>query len=270
STDLNAPPPEIIPEQTKSTGKTSNTNTSYHTTKTFQAVSTTKITEPKTTSQQSATVSTTEYIDNPPAVVPQPTQTNPEQNVTTTPVEDVVPPVCADPVGNFAVPPVTYQKDENAVYVYDIFRAGGSPGNISPSEPSDNASNDTQSIICAEIVDVIYTQFNNKPYTQLNLLVKYPLSGNIREYSKISLYVRGGYMPASEYAELNGFNYEHNTDSETIIYDYGESEKIFDISDVGSEYIFLIRYDSRNLPENVYMTVTDSDKSIISPDDFQS
>ncbi|MDE6775720.1 MAG: hypothetical protein K2J37_05445 [Ruminococcus sp.] len=269
---------------TESSVKTDTSNTSARTTKTLPALSTTKIistvTKPQTTSYRTAPASTTRHIDTPqaaeteansppPMTVPQTTRPQPTQNnntTTTTPAE-YAPPVCADPVRNFAVPPVIYQKDENAVYIYDIFKFGGSAGS---SPPMDNITIDAQSIVCAEIINVIYTQFNNKPYTQLNLLVKYSLSGNIQDYSKISLYVRGGYMPASEYAELNGIDYEHETNNETIIYDYGESEKIFDISDVGSEYIFIIGYDSGNLPENVYQTVTDSDKSVINPDDFKN
>lgn len=267
---------------TESAVKTDTYNTSARTTKTSPALSTTKIistvTRPQTTSYRTALASTTQYVNAPPATepennppppcVPHTTQSPPQNGATVTTTEDE-PPCCADPVGNreFSVPPVIYKKDENAVYIYDIFKAGGSLGSLSP--PMDNVPPNAQSIVCAEIINVIYTRFNNKPYTQLNLLVKYSLSGNISDYSEISLYIRGGYMPAAEYAELNGIEYEYADDDEIIIYDYGESDKIFDISDIGSEYIFIIGYDSGNLPKNVYQTVTDSDKSVISPDDFQ-
>ncbi|MDE6797459.1 MAG: hypothetical protein K2J36_05560 [Ruminococcus sp.] len=207
---------------------TTKTTTMPHTTttKTFY----TNISPMTTTTAESEVnyVTTTTLIDNEPLVDITTSQTlvatmdsPPVPATTTTPA----PPTDIPPVDLTVTPKVQYYPD-GEIYIMD----SESNDSMPPTEPDVTgifrqmiAESDLIAIV--EVDEIIYTGFEGVPYTQENVIVKDVIYGDIQTNSRISVYCKGGYIPAEEYF-MNV--YKENV----TVLDYAGNRKFSEVGDV--------------------------------------
>lgn len=264
---------------TKTNSQTTATNTisattskqnnehSYTTTSARTTVTTTKYTSNTT---ESATTVEYEYTQSVTTVASVPSEyvttvaTNDENNST-----DVPKPIETD----FTVKPlVQYYPSGNTVDIRDILNddvippATSSPGNI-PTNTETNIKDligNSSLIVLATVDEVIYTGVDGKPYTQENITVLNTLSGYMPVGAKISVYSRGGYIPASEYSPDMYIDLEKLIENDTVIFDPALNHTTPQINDTR---IYLLSRSTSNLPDGSYSLVTLDDISKFRLDD---
>lgn len=180
--------------------------------------------ESPTTDSASITTATT-AVTEPPTVT-----TSKEQDINKYPVTDG-----PDDISDLTViPSVKYDKPNDSVYhIY------GDVPNV------EDDIDDFDGVIIASVDEVIYTEINGEPYTQENITIISSLQGNIKlnYMDKISVFIKGGYMPADKFAENHSWI---NIPPEYRYVYY--SKKQIPEQQVGKNYIFFLKK-SNLLPE---------------------
>ncbi len=236
---------------TNTSRNTTNVKTTGTTTLSTRDENNIKPTKPLTSTQ----TTTTEHKGFSP--LPQTTTTTFEDSVDfpscTAPVVDVPP--------DYTIkPPVRYYPDNNAVDINDVIQndpnppsTDGQPGDSTTATWEDFLDN-SDMILIATVDDVIYTAIDGVPYTQENISVSEVIKGDIEQYSKISVYSNGGYIPASEYKIQLDWAIENNF----MLFDPAQNKTV---SQVGDEYLYFIKKSHFPLPDGSYSLTTYSDMS---------
>ena len=135
--------------------------------------------------------------------------------------------VCAEPPLDFTVIPAVQYYPDGEIYITDSESNDNMPP---PTEPDVTgifrqmiAESDLIAIV--EVDEIIYTGFEGVPYTQENVIVKDVIYGDIQTNSRISVYCKGGYIPAEEYF-MNV--YKENV----TVLDYAGNRKFSEVGDV--------------------------------------
>ncbi len=160
-------------------------------------------------------------------------------------------------------PPVRYYPDDNAIDISDITQNDSHPPLIDGPQPGDSTSavtlenlvDNSDMIVIATVDEVIYTAVDGVPYTQENIIVSEVIKGDIENYSRISVYGTGGYIPASEYKKIQ---IEWAIENNYTIFDPA-GNKTF--SEVGDTYLYFIRKSNYPLPDGSYRLTTYNDIS---------
>lgn len=180
--------------------------------------------ESPTTDSASITTATT-AVTEPPTVT-----TSKEQDINKYPVTDG-----PDDISDLTViPSVKYDKPNDSVYhIY-----GDVPNGADDIDAFDG-------VIIASVDEVIYTEINGEPYTQENITIISSLQGDIKlnYMDKISVFIKGGYMPADKFAENHSWI---NIPPEYRYVYY--SKKQIPEQQVGKNYIFFLKK-SNLIPE---------------------
>lgn len=122
----------------------------------------------------------------------------------------------------------------------------------------DEIENESDLAVYASITDIIYTSIDGVPYTQENIEIYYTFGETDLKYGdKISLYIKGGYMPAEEYISANG-GYIENPQNFTVFDSCGNIGE----QKPGELYIFFLKDGGENLAEGAYSLPFDSDSAI--------
>lgn len=183
----------------------------------------------------------------PPAIVTEP--------IVTTRINDS--PSYIDGKDYTVYPSKIYNKSDNIINLSD--RLGCNSAAPNDSVPSvDMLKNSSDYIILGKVDDIIYTQVNGEPYTQENITIYQVYNGDkFREYDKISVYIPGGYMPVSEFENLN--NTEISASDNDYIYSDGGNKNHQTIGDIR---IFFITYGSSYMPNGAFELTMKTDISI--------
>ena len=180
--------------------------------------------ESSTTDSASITTAT-KVVTEPPTVT-----TSNEQEINKHPVTDGT-----DDISDLTViPSVKYDKPNDSVYhIY---------GDVPNVEDDIDAFD---GVIIASVDEVIYTEINGEPYTQENITIISSLQGDIKlnYMDKISVFIKGGYMPADKFAENHSWI---NIPPEYRYVYY--SKKQIPEQQVGKNYIFFLKK-SNLIPE---------------------
>lgn len=186
--------------------------------------------ESSTTDSASITTATT-AVTEPPTVT-----TSKEQDINKYPVTDG-----PDNINDFTViPSVKYNKPNDSVYhIY---------GDVPNGEDD---IDDFDGVIIASVDEVIYTEINGEPYTQENITIISSLQGDIKlnYMDKISVFIKGGYMPADKFAE----NHSWINIPPEYRYVYYSKEQIPE-QQVGKNYIFFLKK-SNLIPEELIFDI---------------
>lgn len=183
-------------------GRTTVTTTTRRTTATTQR---TTVTTTTSESELDATTTTTKN-DEPPLIqtVPKP---NVEETTTTVTTEDNVSEY--DPPDYTVEPPVRYYPADDAIRIEENNPEDGITPPSGAGTPPISMQYDLKSlaessdlIVIATADEVIYTGLDGVPYTQENINIENVLYGDISNFSRISVYSVGGYIPADEFSEM--------------------------------------------------------------------
>ena len=123
-------------------------------------------------------------------------------------------------------------------------------------------------IAVVEVNEMIYTGFDGKPYTQENVFVKNVIHGDVSTGSIISIYCKGGYIPASEYSSDKYIaNIDNLIENNVIIFDYAGNNEF---SEVGDVYMCFLKKSDGIFPDGSYHLTgfTDISKFAIFGDNF--
>lgn len=155
-------------------------------------------------------------------------------------------------------PSVRYYPDDN-IYTIDSESVDNEP------IVSDNVAgmlneiaDDADLIAEVEVEEIIYTGIDGKPYVQENVVIKHVFRGDILADSKISIYCKGGYIPASEYSTDRIYNIESLIENNVTILDYAGNNTF---AQVGDSYICLLNKSDSTFPEGSYSLATLNDVS---------
>ncbi|MDE6425200.1 MAG: hypothetical protein K2K89_03560 [Ruminococcus sp.] len=257
---------------TKTTVRTTTT-----TTKIFHEITTTSTDEEPnvpdittTTNREgelNVAVTTKTYMNSGvPSFVPQ-TTTSLDFNIhpmaTTT---DATTGACAEPQLDFTVvPPVRYYPD-GEIYITDSVSNDvipSAPGSV--NEIFREMAENSDLIVVVEVDEIIYTGFDGKPYTQENALVKDIIYGDIPVNSRISIYCKGGYIPANECS--SDIEIDNTTANNVTVLDYAGNSNF---SQEGDVYMCFLKKSDENFPDgSYYLTgLNDISKFAFSGDNF--
>ena len=139
-------------------------------------------------------------------------------------------------------------------------------GVVAPAPPGSAANyswhdtaEDSECIVNGKVNRIIYTKIGGEAYTQVNILVNkvYRNDGKTAVYDRISVFFKGGYMPAREFAESKGADTDLPYDAVVPIY----SENTVRPS-VGNEYIMFLKSGSSSVPDGGYCFTDITDNSV--------
>lgn len=169
------------------------------------------------------------------------------------------------------IPPVRYYPDDNAIDVSDSMHNDAKPPlqNGGQSPPQDvakpgatvdfdswqNLADNSDIIVIADVDEIIYTSIDGTPYTQENITVSKVIKGDIEQHSRISVYGKGGYIPASEHGTIQ---ISWAIENDCMLFDPAENKTF---SEVGDRYIYFIKKSDYPLPDGSYCLTTYNDMS---------
>lgn len=262
TTERTSAPETEFPETTKKTTtatRTTTKTTAKTTTKTTTA--TTKFHEsifPVTTtvieSEFNHVTTTTVFNGGTPGgVVNVTTQTTtvdiPPQTMTTTKDDNGA---FAEPPRDFTVVPAVRYYPDSEIYITD----SESTDVIRPPTSQDygteifrEMAENSDLIAIVAVDEIIYTGFDGKPYTQENALVMDVIYGDIPANSRISIYCKGGYIPANEYSPDKHINMEELIENNVTVLDYAGNNNF---SQVGDSYICFLKKSDGTFPDGSY------------------
>lgn len=169
--------------------------------------------------------------------------TEPSSDITTSTEMDDNKPIIDGPdnINDFTViPSVKYDKPNDSVYhIY-----GDIPNGEDDIDVFDG-------VIIASVDEIIYTEINGEPYTQENITIISSLQGDIKlnYMDKISVFIKGGYMPADKFAE----NHSWINIPPEYRYVYYSKEQIPE-QQAGKNYIFFLKK-SNLIPEELIFDI---------------
>lgn len=157
------------------------------------------------------------------------------------------------PVDLTVTPPVCYYP-EGEIYTTDSESTDYIP--LPPSTAGDNYSEmfremaeNSDLIAVVEVDEIIYTGFDGKPYVQENAVIKDVIYGDTPKNSRISIYCKGGYIPASEYITDKYINIEELIENNVTVLDYAGNNYF---SNVGDSYVCFLKKSNGNFPDSSY------------------
>ncbi|MCM1506297.1 MAG: hypothetical protein NC177_04055 [Ruminococcus flavefaciens] len=273
SGNQNKPPDETeennsLPETTRSTAVTARTSATHKTT-----VATTTATQIKTTASllypQIATQTTTKFQNYTPPNTTTPHSEDEAQIVTTTTENNGTAPPSVDvpkPTENdFTVTPtVQYYPSGDAIDIRtllsndSIFPPEFDPSLTNSVQNIESIIKDSDLIVLATVNKVIYTGIDSKPYTQENITVLNAIYGFIPEGAKISVYSKGGYIPASEYSPDMSIDLEEAIENNSTLFDPSLNNSTPCENNI---YLYLLNTNDGDFPDGSYSLTTLSDVS---------
>ncbi|MBE6861881.1 MAG: hypothetical protein E7497_03145 [Ruminococcus sp.] len=160
-------------------------------------------------------------------------------------------------------PSVVYDKN-GEIYDGDSFNMGdhAPPSDFAPpvykarwKQMADNSDH----IVYGMIDEVIYTAVYGMPYTQLDITIfeAYITDSKLDCLTRISVYMPGGYMPASEYRK-NYYLPSYIPDDAIVEVSGGNAMSY----NAGEEYIFFLENADGIVPERAYVLTDKTDLSI--------
>ncbi len=252
---------------TKTTSKTEPTQTSPATTKKPETLQTTVKTEepvPVTTTAEqnnvnpSQTVTTTK--NSPPVIL--------TTSVTKVPSHD------NEPGADLTVYPTSVYTPTDMIinkYEFDIdhnLSFDDSPGCKDPMDTPDAITiehffDNSAFIFRGTIKEKIYTDVSGQPYTQENIVITDVCKsvGSYKVNDFISVYLPGGYMPVTVYAESNNCSCDYPDDY--TIYSNGGNKSV---QDIGDEFYFFLNYGTDEIPYGAFQLTALTDISIFRSD----
>lgn len=200
-----------------------------------------------------------------PSVVPSTTRTTARSDETNCTTFSKTPSVDVPPSGtNYTVTPsANYSKSENIIDINNIFE------NNTSSEPNDNILNPydlinkSGYIVSGRIDEIIYTEVNGMPCTQENITVyKVYKGGRLFPMDRISVYMKGGYMPVKDFTSIHGIDNEYPDNYS--VYDSGGNNGTQNVGDV---FLFFISDGTSSMPDGAFMLTSYNDTSVFSSED---
>ncbi|MDE7137199.1 MAG: hypothetical protein K2O29_01885, partial [Ruminococcus sp.] len=244
-----------------STSESSRT-TVRHTTNTTRNntnIKTTNTTTMSTSSKPLTTTQTATTEHNGFTPFPQTTTITFEDNIDIPSCTEPPSPSDNDPPDYTVKPSVRYYPDDNAIDISDFTQNDPNQPSIngpdSTSTMWEDFMNNSDIILIATVNEIIYTGIDGVPYTQENISVSEVIKGDIEQYSRISVYGTGGYIPASEYGKIQiSWAIENNC----MLFDPANNKSS---SQVGDRYLYFIRKSDSPLPDGSYRLTTYNDMS---------
>ncbi len=233
--------------------ETTQTTTGKATSTTHRTTITTSTEKSSITTDEQNFTDDEQNLTEPTTTIPNPSSDTPTPQTTTySPSLDISP--------DYTVfPPVRYYPDDNAIYLSEFTEDADG---LTPPQSGflrwEDLAQSSDMIVIADVDEIIYTGFDGKPYTQENITVSEVIKGDIEKYSKISVYGKGGYIPACEYSTDINIKLEQAIENNMTIFDPGENKTF---SETGKTYLYFIKESESPLPNGSYHLVTYSDIS---------
>jgi len=113
-------------------------------------------------------------------------------------------------------------------------------------------------VALANLDEIVYTSIDGAAYTAENITVEKVLKGSLKENDRITVFFRGGYLPAEEYIANNRLRYRSGADEYSVIVP-GECRG----SQIqGRKYIFFLSDSCYPLPEGSFTATYQGDSSV--------
>ncbi len=188
-----------------------------------------------------------------PSYEPEPIETE----EATAPSDDVT-----DDIGgkDYTVTPTVVYDKYGDIYYPDDSEDSMTPGGSAPEKSRWQIMADNSDfIVYGEIDEIIYTAVDGMPYTQLNVFLYevYKTDGTIYCMDRISVYLPGGYMTASDYREYNYLPSYIPDDG--IVFDSGGNVHE---PQMGEKFIFFLNEGIEVFPDGAYTLTETTDISM--------
>lgn len=170
-------------------------------------------------------------------------------------------------------PDVIYTINGKVVDARSFDTNSNSPVSDGPPKESDNAPkgaytnfeqkiremfNNSYAVVLAKIDKIVYTSINGTPFTAENISVQEVFKGDINYNDMITVYVNGGYMPATEYMESHGAIYIDDPENVTV-YDSGGCNGT---QEEGETYLFFISNNAPDIPYGAFSLSAYGDEAV--------
>ncbi|MBR3667854.1 MAG: hypothetical protein IKN66_11980 [Ruminococcus sp.] len=189
-----------------------------------------------------------------------------ETEVTT--AEPIVqdPPVTAAPPRDLTVSPdVTYTVRDNTITEEELLTGKGSDGiGIPPQGDGDPpiSPNDQKiqhmfdisyAVILAKVDKMVYTSIDRQAVTAEDITVEAVYGGSLNTGDRLTVFLRGGYMPAEEYMKYNRRAHIDNAEDYSVYISAGCRMA----QEEGESYIFFVSDDDSGLPDGAFSPAED-------------
>ncbi len=189
-----------------------------------------------------------------------------ETDVTT--AEPIVqdPPVTAAPPRDLTVSPdVTYTVRDNTITEEELLTGEGSDGiGIPPRGEGDPplSPNDQKiqhmfdisyAVILAKVDKIVYTSIDRQAVTAEDITVEAAYGGSLNTGDRLTVFLRGGYMPAEEYMKYNRRAHIDNAEDYSVYISAGCRMA----QEEGESYIFFVSDDDSGLPDGAFSPAED-------------
>ena len=142
--------------------------------------------------------------------------------------------------------------------------AGGFTGPV--QQPSISSGNllirmmykNSCAVVLANLDEIVYTSIDGDAYTAENITIEKVLKGSLEENARITVFFRGGYLPAEEYIAYNNLRYRSGAEEYSVLIP-GECRG----SQIqGRKYIFFLSGSFYPLPDGSYTASYQGDSSV--------
>lgn len=183
-----------------------------------------------------------------------------ETEVTT--AEPIVqdPPVTAAPPRDLTVSPdVTYTVRDNTITEEELLTGKDSDGigipqgdgdpPISPNDQKIQHMFDiSYAVILAKVDKMVYTSIDRQAVTAEDITVEAVYGGSLNTGDRLTVFLRGGYMPAEEYMKYNRRAHIDNAEDYSVYISAGCRMA----QEEGESYIFFVSDDDSGLPDGAF------------------
>ena len=118
--------------------------------------------------------------------------------------------------------------------------------------------NDSCAVVLANLDEIVYTSIGGEAFTAENITVSKVFKGDIRANDRVTVFFRGGFIPAEEYSELYGFP-PIACQEEYSVEVAGESGGR---QNVGHSYVFFLMNNGEAVPDGAYEPVKMGNMSV--------
>ncbi|MBQ6252639.1 hypothetical protein [Ruminococcus sp.] len=186
----------------------------------------------------------------------------------TTTAEPIVqdPPVTAAPPRDLTVSPdVTYTVRDNTITEEELLTGKGSDGigappkgdgdpPISPNDQKIQHMFDiSYAVILAKVDKMVYTSIDRQAVTAEDITVEAVYGGSLNTGDRLTVFLRGGYMPAEEYMKYNRRAHIDNAEDYSVYISAGCRMA----QEEGESYIFFVSDDDSGLPDGAFSPAED-------------
>lgn len=210
----------------------------------------------ETTTEIPAVHATTTYYTAIPTMTPAITTASreldaPVDDVTTTPSPSLA-------AKDYTVYPYDiYSKSDKTVDIRDFIENNDSNSATTVSD-IEHMIDDSDYIVSGRIDQIIYTQINGRPYTQENITIYAVYKGKmLKSNDRISIYIKGGYMPIGEFEKLH--NLSIDVPDDYSVYDSGGNKGV---QNIGDTFMFFIKDGSYSMPTKAFQLTEYTDISV--------